>query len=209
MQQEIGGKHGGKGQPAHHTWRRHHQERVGMARRKQQEPEPAEIQLPDGIEEHYAKLTPRQQRFVEGLALGLTGSDAYRRAGYADATPEAVATAVYRLRRGPHIAPILDALASEVAVKAVVGRRRLLERLEAVNKAAYERYTDMENPDASNSFKPFMESLSKLLEYAPNDMQESESWYQVAADEYRAQCGLAASVFPPDEAVWFRGGSDG
>ena len=150
------------------------------------------------------QLTAKQQRFAELIVQGCSVADAMRGAGYQYKRPEDVANEGYRLLRHPDIAPMIQEARARAMEGAVVTRRVLIDRLEQVNKTAFERLTS-EGAEVFDhtAFKAFTETYDRLLKEAPND-----GFYSIANDELQArnQGDIMANVF--GEHVWFKDGAN-
>lgn len=131
-------------------------------------------------------LTAKQARFVELLVMGCSPSDAYRGAFDTKAKPETIAVEAWRLiHRNPKIAPMLEQARREAMSDAITTRSTLLERMEQVNRRAFERLTaeDAERVDGA-ALTAFLKTYEVLKTNVPND-----SFYAIANEELTAQSG--------------------
>ena len=83
-------------------------------------------------------MTPRQERFSQGLASGLTATEAYRQAGY---SLNNAAKAAASLARHPKIKARVQALQDQTAAHAALGRSDLLDHLRQVMAQGLEKGT--------------------------------------------------------------------
>lgn len=142
-------------------------------------------------------LTPKQQKFAEHIAMGLNPSDAYRAAGYTADKAETVATEAYRLLHHPQVSPIIDQMRRESLNGAITTRRTLLDRLEAVNRKAYEEIAENGVSVSYRAFQAFMQSFEKLLPNVVND-----TWESIASAEQNARTDDVFKMF--DTKTWFK-----
>jgi len=84
------------------------------------------------------QLTPKQEKFAQGVAKGLSQSDAYREAYSVKETtkPESVNQTASQLMAEPHIHSRVSELREKGAKKAVITLQSHLARLEELGQAA-------------------------------------------------------------------------
>ena len=70
-------------------------------------------------------LTPRQEKFIEGIAAGMSATQAYLAAGFR-CDPDNAGTLSSKLRKKPHIAARLHALEEASLARAAATRDRLV-----------------------------------------------------------------------------------
>ena len=142
--------------------------------------------------------TPKQLKFCEHIVMGLSASDAYRASyGCEKSKPETVATEAWRLLHDPHLAPIIEGMRREAMNGAVTTRRTLLDRMEAVNRRAYEELTAEGGSVAPAALKAFMDTYNELKANVLDDR-----WTAIANDEAQAQADDMFSMF--DNRTWFK-----
>ena len=149
-------------------------------------------------------LTAKQARFAELVVMGCSLSDAYRGAYDASGSkPETVAVEASRLIRNPNIALTVERGRARALDAAVVTRSTLVERMERVNKAAFDRLTadDAERIDGA-ALNAFLKSYEALLKHVPDD-----SFYAVAGGEYAAQTAGDWTCNIMNDHIWFKDGS--
>ena len=140
--------------------------------------------------------TQKQLVFCQHIVMGVSPSDAYRAAyGCEKSKPETIATEAWRLLHSPHLAPIIDKMKQEAANDAITTRTTLLDRLEAVNRRAFEELTAEGANVSPAAFKAFMETYRELMPNVVND-----KWERIANSEAEAQRGIF-DVF--DTRGWF------
>ena len=106
-----------------------------------------------------ALITQQQELFCQGIAKGMTSTDAYKNAGYkskSDATAQAAAS---RLMTKPKIKARLKELADEVKSKAIMDIAEAQERL-----SAYARRTPQPNSAGDGEIRPCIETSIKAIE---------------------------------------------
>lgn len=151
-------------------------------------------------------LTAKQSRFVELVVMGCSPSDAYRGAFDTKAKPETIAVEAWRLlHRNPKIAQMVEDAKREAMTDAITTRATLLERMEQVNRRAFERLTaeDAERMDGA-ALTAFMKTYDVLKVHVQND-----DFYAMARAELEAQNTGSGSILPVDffgEHVWFSDG---
>lgn len=79
-----------------------------------------------------ARLTPKQQRFVEEYLLDLNGTAAYRRAGYAARTDNAAAVGAAELLRNPKVAAAIAAAQAARSERTKISADRVIRELARV-----------------------------------------------------------------------------
>ena len=142
--------------------------------------------------------TQKQLVFCQHIVMGLGPSDAYRAAyGCERSKPETIATEAWRLLHDPHLTPIIEQMKQEAMNEAVTTRRTLLDRLEAVNKRAYEELTAEGAAVSPAAFRAFMDSYNELKGNVVDDR-----WEHIARAERSAQTDDVFDVF--NERAWFR-----
>lgn len=168
-----------------------------------------------------AELTPKQQRFADGLMAGLSQADAYRAAYDADGmSSQSIRSQATELAQHPSIAPLFLArrAAASDAVDAAVVSARLgapgnLARLDAI--AALPIAGDKADTRALPSIKGAAETLLGIAEVIPragpvvdarsitvNMGARDERLAGVSVDELTALIGkLRAGQEPGSEAV--------
>ena len=110
-------------------------------------------------------LTPKQNKFANAIIAGASPVEAYREAGYSQRMSKAAqAVAAQKLLHHPNISVMIEEGKTEAARMAVWSREKAIERLQAVNDAAYTRIMNkgaesrLERAEALT----FMESLDRL-----------------------------------------------
>ena len=142
--------------------------------------------------------TPKQRLFAECIAAGINPADAYRAAyGCENSKPETVATEARRLLVNPHVAPLIAELKQAAANDAICTRTALLDRLEAVNRKAYDELTAEGATVSPAAFRAFMDTYGELKDNVVDDR-----WTAIANDEAQAQVDDMFAVF--DKRVWFK-----
>lgn len=149
-------------------------------------------------------LTAKQSRFVELVVMGASPSDAYRGAFDTKGKPETVAVEAWRLlHRNPKIAQMVEDAKREAMSDAITTRSTLLERMEQVNRRAFDKLTaeDAERIDGA-ALNAFMKTYEVLVRHCPAD-----DFYSIAGAELTAQCSgdWTKAVFA-DDHVWFSDG---
>ena len=151
-------------------------------------------------------LTAKQSRFVELVVMGASPSDAYRGAFDTQAKPETIAVEAWRLlHRNPKIAQMVEDAKREAMSDAITTRSTLLERMEQVNRRAFDKLTaeDAERVDYS-ALQAFLKTYEVLVRNVPDD-----GFYSVARAELEAQNSGSGCIIPADffgEHVWFKDG---
>lgn len=149
------------------------------------------------------RLTGKQQTFAELVAAGCSLSDAYRASYNTGAKPEVVAVEASRLAHDPRVALIVEQARARAMESATTTRTTLVARLEAVNKAAFDKLTadDAERVDYS-ALSAFLKTTDALMRHVPDD-----TFYGVAGAELTAQNNgdWTKAVFA-DDHVWFADG---
>lgn len=142
--------------------------------------------------------TPKQRLFAENIAAGVNPADAYRAAyGCEKSKPETVATEAKRLLANPHVAPLIAELRRAAANDAICTRTALLDRLEAVNRKAYDELTAEGATVSPAAFRAFMDTYGELKGSVIDDR-----WTSIANDEAQAQADDMFVMF--DKRVWFK-----
>jgi hypothetical protein len=82
-------------------------------------------------------LTPQQQKFVEGLAVGMTASEAYRNAyDCSGSQPNTIWVSASRLKANPNVALWIEALQAAGFTRIAVSRDDHLRELERLRNVA-------------------------------------------------------------------------
>lgn len=142
--------------------------------------------------------TPKQLKFCEHIVMGLSASDAYRASyGCEKSKPETIATEAWRLLHDPHLTPIIEKMKREAMNGAVTTRRTLLDRMEAVNRKAYEELTAEGEGVSPAAFRAFIDSYNELKTNVLDDR-----WTAIADSEAQAQADDMFNMF--DKRTWFK-----
>lgn len=118
-----------------------------------------------------ATITPKQERFAQGIISGLNPSEAYRQAGYKAGNAATVATEAQRLLNNPHISPIIEQGRREAMTNAVWNRTTAIERLQTVNDKLYKKIADDEDM-SRDTLRAFFDSTKLLNDLADVDHEK-------------------------------------
>lgn len=115
------------------------------------------------------RLTAKQGKFIDGVAAGMTYSDAYRQAGYAvdKMTVKEIAINANRVARLPNISPIIEEHKAELADKDIWKREDALNALkDIVYEAQKNRKKESKyNAAAENVAIRAIEQANKMCGY--------------------------------------------
>lgn len=151
--------------------------------------------------------TSKQIAFANCIVEGMNPAEAYRAAySCARMSPASVRREAYRLMRNPNVAPLIEQGRREAAESAVWSRGMALERLQAVNNAAY---ASIERNGLTEPcvLKAFMDSADRLTKMTAADSEPAAGAPRFYFDPGRGDAEgnpLAAPdavVFPDGHAV--------
>lgn len=114
-------------------------------------------------------LTPRQNKFIDGVVSGLTYSEAYRQAGYSIANYDCttIAKKSSELANRVDIKGIIDSRKKQLADKAIWDREKALSLLAFIADKAKTQIDNDEKFDAAtaNSMTKAIEQANKMCGY--------------------------------------------